>query len=51
MSKYYDDDTYSLPDFPPKDLNNDFDTDYFQLKEEEHERIRIEKLRNIGSTI
>ena len=39
----YDDGMNSLPDFPANSLNNDFDTELFQLQEEERERITIER--------
>ena len=39
----YDDDMNGLPDFLSNSLNNDFDTELFQLQEEERERIRIER--------
>ena len=45
MSYYYNDNTNSLSDFLPNDLNkDDIDTEHFQLQEESHEKVRNERI-------
>ena len=45
MSDYYNDNTNSLSDFLPNDLNkDDIDTEHFQLKEESQEKVSNEMI-------